>query len=202
MSYELQKDLYFFEWDRRHQLFAAIRLPQAVMLGVGGALLFVVRDLSLPMLQSYPFLCFFLGLSVVAYLVNLVLYATVFVGQTYKIVGDSLEMYQTHEAWRAYHQAIADAQEADDDAPSKSAWNDLTDREKSRYADPKVKDIDALALEDFYRDIALNLAEATAWNQRVNNVCWNRLSWGNTILLPNSSLAMAIIAVHYFFSVR
>ncbi|MBF0585084.1 MAG: hypothetical protein HQL80_12740 [Magnetococcales bacterium] len=120
-------------------------------------------------------------------------------GQTYKIVGDPLEMNQTYEEWRAYHQAIVDSQGADADAPSKSAWNDLTDREKSRYADLKVKSVDALALEDFYHDISLNLAETTAWNQRVNNACWNWLSLGNTILFPNSSLVMVIIAVHYFF---
>jgi hypothetical protein len=78
MSYELQKDLYFFEWDRRYQLYNAIRLPQAVMLGVGGALLYVLHDIYIylqlssfkELLCDYPWRSFFLTIVIFFYFID------------------------------------------------------------------------------------------------------------------------------------
>ncbi|GAB0056155.1 hypothetical protein SIID45300_00460 [Candidatus Magnetaquicoccaceae bacterium FCR-1] len=201
MSYELQKDLYSFEWERRNQLFTAMRLPQAVMLGVGGAILFVLRDISLSMLQHYPVKSFLLALAVIALLLDLVLYTMVFVSPTcttYQQVGTPLALFKMYEEWREYHLAIIEARDTTDDAPAKPTWNDLPDKEKKRYTDLDFRNVEDIAIKDFQLDVARKMAEASSWNLDANSKRWELMNWGNKILTIAAVLTLITVALHHF----
>lgn len=201
MSYELQKDLYSFEWERRNQLFTAVRLPQTVMLGVGGAILFVLRDISLDMLQHYPVKSFLLALAVIALLLDLVLYTMVFVAPTcttYLQVGDPTDLLKMYKEWREYHLAIIEARDTTEGAPAKPTWNDLSDKEKERYTDIQVRNVEDIAIKDFQLNVAEKMAEASSWNLKVNSERWEWMNWGNKILTIAAVLTLITVALHHF----
>ncbi len=199
MSYELQKDLYFFEWDRRHQLSTAIRLPMTIMLGIGGALFSVFRDISLQMLQRHPYLVCTLVLVILGYIINVALYASVFIGQTYRVVGDPKRLHQTYAGWLEYHRSMVQGISSDIGSDLSNAWHALPPEEKSRYDQSGMTDTTRLATEDFQNSIAESFAEASSENLKTNSGCWERLHMGNVTMMILSPLVIAVTALHHFF---